>query len=282
MPPLPAALAYAGAGIPVLPLHTAASGRCSCHARRCDRAGKHPRWRPGLITAGLREASTDPALIRRWWAAWPAANVGLRTGTMVDVCDIDTAEGWHLVQRLLGPALHLFPRVRTGSGGTHLYVAATGLPSQVRLLAGVDWRGCGGYIVAPPSMHTSGTRYRWIRPLDAGLPGCPRVLLDVLAARLAPPRVDPVRPVRDPSRYAMAALDNEAMRVRTAPVGERNNTLYRAARSLGRLAAAGLLAEPDVVAVLAREGRAAGLGTAEITRTIRSGLTRPAQRHGPI
>jgi hypothetical protein len=61
--------------------------------------------------------------------------------------------------------------------------------------------------------------------------------------------------------------------VRFAPVGERNNTLYRAARSLGRLAAAGLLDPYDVVSALTPAALAAGLGAAETARTIRSGLT---------
>ncbi|GFJ88926.1 hypothetical protein Prum_025680 [Phytohabitans rumicis] len=79
--------------------------------------------------------------------------------------------------------------------------------------------------------------------------------------------------MRYPTRYAAAALDNEAIRVRSAPVGQRNNTLYRAARSLGRLAAAGHLGEHEVTDALTHAARAAGLGAYETARTIRSGLT---------
>jgi hypothetical protein len=264
---LASALRYAAAGVPVLPLHTGTGdGGCSCRRPQCDRPGKHPRWHPRLITAGLHQASTDPAQLRRWWATWPEANVGLRTGVVVDVCDVDTADGLRLVQALVDREV---PTVRTGSGGLHLYFAATGLPNRVRVLPGVDWRGVDGYVVAPPSTHASGERYRWI--MRGPAPLCP----PVLRALVAPPPEPPLRPpteIRHPSRYAAAALDNEAERVRRAPVGTRNNTLYSATRRLGRLAAAGLLDERDVVDALTPAARLAGLGAYEIARTIRSGL----------
>lgn len=286
-----AALAYARAGIPVLPLHTPTARRCSCGRPGCDRVGKHPRWHPRLITAGLHHASTDPARIDAWWSTWPTANVGLRTGVVCDVCDIDTPEGLRAVQSLLGDEL---PTARTGAGGYHVYVAATGAGNRARFLPGVDWRGAGGYVVAPPSLHASGERYVWVRPITGEFPPCPAALLDLLvpppagpppaaaSAGSPPPAAAPAggRPtvVHHPAGYAAAALRDEAFRVGTAPVGRRNTTLYHAARSLGRLVAAGFLGPDDVTATLTRAARTAGLGRAETARTIRSGLA-AGQRH---
>jgi len=86
--PLPAALAYAVAGWPVVPLHTPTStGGCSCGRAACASAGKHPRTRHGF-----RDASTDPARITAWWRRWPDANVGVRTGELV-VLDVDGPAG---------------------------------------------------------------------------------------------------------------------------------------------------------------------------------------------
>jgi len=267
MRPLESALWYAGSGVPVLPLHTGlGGGRCSCRRPHCDRPGKHPRWHPRLITAGLHEASTDPEQVRRWWTAWPEANVGLRTGVAIDVCDVDTPTGLHLLRDILGDLFET-PLVQTGSGGLHLYFAASGAPNRVRLLPGVDWRGEGGYVVAPPSVHGNGLRYRWITHGPAPL--CPPELLRLVI----PPPPPPPPVVRHPGRYAAAALDNEVNRVRWAAVGERNNTLYRAARGLGRLVAEGLLEEYDVVSALTPAALDAGLGAVETARTIRSGLT---------
>lgn len=268
---LASALRYAAAGVPVLPLHTGAGGgRCSCRRPGCDRPGKHPRWHPRLLTAGLHQASTDPDVLRRWWSVWPDANIGLRTGVTVDVCDVDTPEGLRLLADLIDADP---PTVRTGSGGLHLYFAATGLPNRVRVLPGVDWRGVDGYVVAPPSVHASGDRYRWVSRGPA--PPCPAAL----RALVAPPPPPPPPPVvHHPPRYAAAALDNESARVRGAPVGRRNITLYSATRRLSRLVAAGMLDEHDVVEALTPAARAAGLGGYETARTIRSGLTGPRSR----
>jgi hypothetical protein len=280
---LAAALGYAQAGIPVLPLHSpVGKGRCSCGRRDCDRVGKHPRWHPRLISAGLQDASTDPARIDAWWSAWPTANVGLRTGAVCDVCDIDTPEGLRGVQHLLDDEM---PTVRTGSGGYHVYVAPTGAGNRTRLLPGVDWRGTGGYVVAPPSLHASGEAYRWVQPPAGPFPPCPPELRQLLVAPPAPRSwVGSPATVHHPTEYAAAALRAEESEVRNAPVGSRNNTLYHAARSLGRLVAAGFLGPDEVIATLTDAARAVGLGRAETARTIRSGLTaaaHPHRRHPP-
>jgi hypothetical protein len=182
-------------------------------------------------------------------------------------------------------ALGGLPAVRTGSGGWHLYVAPTGHGNRVAVLPGVDWRGARGYVVAPPSWHASGQRYRWVRPLRLPVPACP----DDLRRLLAPPPAEPVghesagheprdAPVHRPDRYAAAALRHARERVAVAPVGRRNNTLYREARGLGELAAAGLLTEREVYRALGPAARSAGLPAVEVARTIASGLT-AGRRH---
>ncbi|MFI5890909.1 bifunctional DNA primase/polymerase [Actinoplanes sp. NPDC051513] len=300
---LTAALAYARHGIPVLPVHTPdPRGGCSCdRGIRCDHPGKHPRLRHGLT-----EATTDPRLIEVWWSRWPEANVGLRTGVAMDVADIDSAEGWHGLTHLLGGELPPGPRVRTGSGGWHLWFHTMGFGNRVGLLPGLDWRGVGGYVVAPPSRHVRGD-YRWVRRPGDGLPAGPAVLRELIEGPVVPrdliagsasPR-DLIagragtrglvegsalpsfrRAIAHPDRYGRAALDAESDRVASAPVGTRNDTLNRAAFALGRLVGAGLLDPGDVVRELDAAARRAGLGRAEVRRTIRSGLT--AGRRSPI
>jgi hypothetical protein len=272
---LTAALAYARHGIPVLPVHTPdPGGGCSCdRGVRCERSGKHPRLRHGLT-----EASTDPRLIEMWWSRWPAANVGLRTGVTMDVADIDSAEGWHGLRHLLGGSLPPGPRVRTGSGGWHLWFRPLGFGNRVRLLPGLDWRGVGGYVVAPPSRHASGADYRWVRRPGDDLPAGPPALLALIEGPVPGPPTH--RPIAHPDRYGQAALAAEADRVATAPVGARNDTLNRAAFALGRLVGAGLLDQGDVIRELDAAARRAGLGRVETRRTLRSGLT--AGRRAPI
>jgi hypothetical protein len=270
---LTAALAYARHGIPVLPVHTPdPEGGCSCdRGVRCERPGKHPRLRHGLT-----EASTDPRQIELWWSRWPAANVGLRTGITMDVADIDSVEGWHGLTHLLGGALPPGPRVRTG-GGWHLWFRPLGYGNRVRLLPGLDWRGRGGYVVAPPSRHASGADYRWVRRPGDHLPPGPAALRALVEGPVVPPAH---RTIAHPDRYVQAALAAEADRVATAPVGTRNDTLNRAAFALGRLVGAGLLGAGEVARELDAAARQSGLGRAETRRTIRSGMA--AGRRAPI
>jgi hypothetical protein len=274
---LTAALAYARHGMPVLPVHTPdPRGGCSCDKGvRCDSPGKHPRLRHGL-----NEASTDPRLIELWWRRWPEANLGLRTGIAMDVADIDSAEGWHGLIHLLGGVLPPGPRVRTGGGGWHLWFHPMGFGNRVRLLPGLDWRGVGGYVLAPPSRHIRGADYRWVRGPGDDLPVGPAVLRDLIRGPVAPLTALTHRPITNPERYGQAALAAESDRVASAPVGTRNDTLNRAAFALGRLVGAGLLDSADVVRELDAAARRAGLGRAEVRRTIRSGLT--AGRRSPI
>jgi hypothetical protein len=141
----------------VLPLHTPdPDGRCSCGRADCPNPGKHPRSRHGLC-----DASTNAARVRAWWAAWPDANIGVATGRLV-VLDVDDAHG-RAALATLEHAHRRLPRTLTAASGrgAHLYFHAG--PQRVansvaRLGAGLDVRGRGGYVVAPPSLHADGRR----------------------------------------------------------------------------------------------------------------------------
>lgn len=85
---------------------------------------------------------------------------GRLSGLVVVDCDtIDDAYYW----KANFPGTPL--AVETGGGGIHFYYH-TPAESEVRNRAGVlhrriDVRGEGGYIVAPPSLHPNGRRYKW-------------------------------------------------------------------------------------------------------------------------
>jgi hypothetical protein len=275
---LDAALAYARHGIPVLPVHSpAAGGSCSCGRAGCERPGKHPRLRHGLT-----DASLDPRRIEMWWDRWPAANVGLRTGVVMDVADVDSPGGWHGLRHLLGGAMPAGPQVRTGGGGWHFWFRPLGYGNRVGLLPGVDWRGAGGYVIAPPSRHVERTTYYWVVGPGAEPSEAPAALAELIAGPEPPARPDARRGghIGHPARYASVALAAEADRVARAPVGTRNDTLNRAAFALGRLVGAGLLDPALVADELTAAARWAGLGRVEARRTIRSGLT--AGRRQPL
>lgn len=271
---LTAALEYAERGIPVVPLHTPTEpdGGCSCNRRTCDSVGKHPR-----LLHGLRDATIAEDQIHSWWRMWPAANIGLVTGTEMDVCDIDSEEGLAALLELVGDQALTGPSVATGSGGWHTWVRPTGLGNRVGLLPGVDWRGRGGYVVAPPSLHASGQRYRWNRPLETPLPVCPPALRQQVEGPSAQLVLGEPAQLREPTRYAQAALEGELAKVRAAQPGNRNHTLNRAAFALGQFVGANLLDRRTVERELTAAGRDVGLGPVEAARTTHSGLTAGAR-----
>lgn len=218
-------------------------------------------------------------MIGRWWRQWPSANIGIRTGrdSGLVVVDIDPGHGGTDaivdLERAHGPLGGW--RIRTGSGGEHRWFAhpgATVRNSAGRLGDGIDVRGDGGYVIAPPSTHISGGDYRWV-DARGRLPQLP----DWLAERLIePPKVRHAPPVArqlpDASAWARAAQIMEADMVRRAPNGQRNATLNRSAFSLGQIAGAGLLDGYSVTESLVDAAVNAGLGEREARRTIASGL----------
>ena len=280
-----AALDYAAHGWAVFPVHGLVEGRCGCGAGDCPSPGKHP-----LTRRGVKEASSEAGVVARFWRRWPQANVGLATGSAsgVIVIDVDPPQGERSLERLLAAGYELpsTVTVETGSGGLHLYFAAPGfrlgnaagrLPGVPFELAGIDLRGDGGYVVAPPSAHVSGSRYRWIAgELEpAAAPGWLAPDWDVRADGPAPVTVE-LRGATTP--YGRAALEGELAELRRAPVGTRNHTLNRCAFRLGRLVAGGELGEGDVVAALRTAGVARGLAAREVERTIASGLAAGLRR----
>lgn len=164
---LTAALTYASRGWPVAPAHcTKPDGSCSCNDRECGKlTGKHPRTRNGLT-----DATTDEKQIREWWGKWPDANVLIRTGKVGErylvVLDVDQRnDGEENLARLLNENTMLpeTPMVVTGGGGQHVFMWSR-LPvksSANQIAPGIDVRGVGGYVIAPPSTHVSGRRYEW-------------------------------------------------------------------------------------------------------------------------
>jgi putative DNA primase/helicase len=155
------AVAYAVAGLAVFPLHTpGTNGRCSCRRGCCRNNGKHPR-----TIHGLSDATTDVDRINRYWEMWPTANIGIRTGERLGVLDVDGADGEASIAGLEAEHGALPPTwtVVTGSGGLHLWFRLPdGLvfPTNAGVIGrGLDLRGRGGYVVAPPSLHCSGARY---------------------------------------------------------------------------------------------------------------------------
>ena len=147
------ALAYVRRGWPVLPLN-----------------GKLP-----VTPNGVKDATTDPDLVRRWFAD-DALNVGIACGAPgPTVLDIDApARAPQLLAELDAPTV-------ATARGQHLYFA--GIDTGTRRLDYGELRARGSYVVAPPSIHPSGKFYTWTATPDGKLPPVPA---DLVPAALAP------------------------------------------------------------------------------------------------
>lgn len=156
------ALEYLQLGYSIFPVCSPAMGQHSHNGAACKNTGKRPliRWE----TYQTRVPTIDEA--RQWWTRWPLANIGMPTGRLsgVVVLDADSGDAKKLAMEQGG--VDRTPAVFTGKpGGIHFWLAHPGpeVSNFARKRPGLDFRGDGGYVLVPPSLHASGARYRWVQ-----------------------------------------------------------------------------------------------------------------------
>lgn len=247
-----AAVAYAAAGVAVFP---------------CVPGGKRP-----LTEHGFYDAATDLDRVGAWWRKHPEANIGIPTGHGVDVIDVDvhaTGTGFPVLRTLQQENLIAGwgRAVRSPSGGLHLYYPNSPegeARSWSRGRAHVDFRGTGGYIIAPPSIVNTEfgqRRYEVIargrnpRPVDSA------AIRDLLTPTPAP-RTTPS--ADGPGRGG--SVEELVEWVGTLTEGNRNAGLFWAAC---RLAEAGL-SDGDSYALFEPAASRTGLEAREIASAIQS------------
>jgi hypothetical protein len=158
-----AALEYAALGWEVFP---APPGKKQSHKSEAHSGAK---W----------GKTTDPDEIRRDFRKWPNANVAIVTGAAsgIFVIEADTVEG-HGVDGLASmrelEATHgPFPETlmaMSPSGSIHRYYQHPGDGIKIwsrsgAIAPGVDIKGDGGMVIAPPSVKPGAGRYRWLNDL---------------------------------------------------------------------------------------------------------------------
>jgi hypothetical protein len=253
-----AALIYSRQGWPVFP---------------CKPGSKQPRTRHGFL-----DATTDPVTIGIYWGHGEPYNVAIATGAPApDVVDFDARPGepgWEAYERLndAGLLAGAFALVRTRSGGYHVWFRGTG-QRKTEGIGGqpVDFRGQGGYIIAPPSVATG----------NDGVTGAYVLLeyrqdatatFDLAAARelLTPPGQRPARSARK-----RRGGKNIAGLVRVVAAGQGGADghlrLYWAACRMAERGQAGRMGELITAAVTA------GLDEAEAQRTAANAEKRVAR-----
>lgn len=290
--PAPGAFARAFADIRApysLGASAAAFARCGVPVFPCEPNGKRP-----LVPGGFHAASTDAEQVAGWWTRTPTANIGVPTGAAsgIVVVDVDVhgrANGFEALDRArrAGLLVGWGATVRTPSGGLHVYYPS--MPgveqrSWQAARAGIDFRGDGGYAIAPPSHRTiSGreVRYETIA-MNSGSPQGvdSHALRDLL---------DPRRPVPsgrlDPSMPGSIDVERIARWVARRQEGERNHGLFWAARTM----AEHQVPADDALDLLTTAGAQAGLSSREVATTVRSAYravcgvsTRLSARQDPV
>lgn len=241
-----------------------------------------PRVKTPLTKHGLHEASLDRADVKAWWQKYGSdAAIGIPTGIIWDVLDVDIKEGAdgriHLpyLQRL-GLLDGCKFVVKTPSGGWHLYFkAAPGLSNKASAALGLDVRAKGGYVLAPPS-YIETERYKGSYEFMGETVGSTDdpLLWDSIVSALTPYDEKTKKPIQIlPSERATSIASlREWLSLRQA--GERNNSLHWA---VCRCIEGGI--DPHElydVAVLI------GLDDHEINLTINSALRRAGMTSGDL
>lgn len=201
---LSAALFYADLGWPVIPVWPVDEKtlKCKCGKDHEDgREGKHPIYKVGKVVVakrGLLDATTNKGLIRKWWKVVPDANIGVR-GDKFFALDVDDHDGLFELEGKYGKLPDTVESV-SGSGGRHILFKQPengvlgneegGLPD------GINVRGRNGYIIVPPSMHRSGSRYIWelsSHPRDVKLADAPEWLIELIGESSSPESIGPIQ-----------------------------------------------------------------------------------------
>lgn len=185
-----------------------------------------PKTKKPLTPHGCKDAKKEVGPIKAWWKKWPDSGIGIATGSISKLIVIDEdidedkgIDGCHEImmwERDNGSLPETVSAI-TGRGGSHLYYhyAGNDIGNRAGLLDGVDVRGEGGYIIAPPSLHPNGTEYAWENGPD-----------EIELSEITDTIWKLLRTGKE------AETQNRFQLPQVIPAGERNDTLYRLACSL--------------------------------------------------
>jgi len=176
------ALSYLKLGFSVIPLKGSwySKGTNIEDRLKDSKAPLLPSWKP------YQFRQPSPSELNPWFRKWPKANIAIITGRVsgIVVVDFDSEEAieWAKRQGILKTAV-----VKTGKGihAYYKYPDKGDIGNSVDSGAKIDIRAEGGYVVAPPSTHLTGSLYVWITPIEEGLAPLPDVFLLKTARRSA-------------------------------------------------------------------------------------------------
>jgi len=249
------ALGLAGQAVPVFPCVNAPTNP------ERDKIPLIPKKKGGN---GFKDATTDVAVITRWWTRWRNALIGVPTGARFVVLDVDLqhpeAREWFATAALPETRTHY-----TRSGGRHLLFRPH---PQIRNSEGkiwphVDTRGQGGYMIWWPAEGLQVEHSKVLAPV-------PDAIIQALKPPPPPQRRATTAPLQNPDGRIAGILRTIAR----APEGQRNRLTFWGACRLAEMVAAGALSDSHALDLIIEAASRTGLPYAEAKRTANSGLRR--------
>lgn len=217
-----------------------------------------------LCAGGFKSATTDLEQLQEWNRKFPDCNIGIPTGHIngIFVVDVDGEQGLHSLAQLEQLHGKLFaPTVITGKG-KHLYFK---MPIDIEIKCNaskiadhIDIRANGGYVVAPPSIHSNGNKYKWENfDFSQDFPQAPEWLLNLV--------VNP-----DEAQNQINELLEE---ISNTPEGVRNSTLLKNAEKINYIANKSFKSTEEIKKDIISAGLESGLPKNEVEKTTDNALT---------
>lgn len=244
-----------------------------------------------LICHATYAGTTDPARLEAMWGHFPQSLIGVRTGAPSGIIvldfDLHSTEkdgeaGFNRLEEL--GVLQRTVAAETGGGGLHMYFEYPDRQvfndNRAKIAWGVDVKGDGGFVVAPPSAKRGKLPYLWVPGMEPWNRKLARlrdeVLFEITKSDHKKTTFLPGAVTQSDDRV-MTKWEDALDQLASAGEGGRNEKLYRAACRGGEVIASGQLTNQQVIDLLETTGQQAGLTPSEIRQTIRSGLSRGHQ-----
>jgi hypothetical protein len=221
--------------------------------------GKRP-----LTLHGLKDATTDPNMIQRWWYGWPNALIGVPTGEKFVALDIDLAKHLEAAQWYGRANLPITRTHVTRSGSRHLLFKPNDAVRNTagKICRGVDTRGRGGYIIWWPAQGHEVLHANKLTEVPAWL-----------LRALEPPPPPPPSP-RTTNALPSNKLAGIVRTIANANVGERNAVTFWGACRLAEMSADGMLDRDHAFEIVVEAAGRNGLPHKEALATARSAFRR--------
>lgn len=205
-------------------------------------------WKP------FQERFVDASERSAWYENYPLCNWAIATGRLscIVVLDVDNPEGWEFCKKAGLPLTVVVNTSITEDGfqKQQYYFRHPGVrvPNWVKgeaKIPGCDFRGDGGYVMAPGSIHPSGSVYTFVFSIeDEELADMPEWLLGVCREKEYVKPVQSVERAENSSQgttaYVEKVFREEIDKLRATPHGGRNHQLFKSVTRLYEFESHGL------------------------------------------